>query len=100
MASLERLDRPHAGSRQRQIRTSQRSSVIRAKHGASCRTWTRLPGPARPTTPGHAASSCRTQRCDEPVLEVDLQIEDVHVGNIEDRIGLGAHQRAPKPHIE
>jgi hypothetical protein len=34
------------------------------------------------------------------VLEVDLQIEDVHVGNIEDRIGLGAHQRAPKPHIE
>jgi hypothetical protein len=33
----------HIGSRQRQIRFNHRTTVTRAKHGASCTTWTRRP---------------------------------------------------------
>ena len=48
----------HSGSRHRQIRTSHRSSVIRAKHGASCKIRTRRPWPTAITPhAGHAASS-------------------------------------------
>ena len=48
----------HCGSRQRQIRTSHRSSVTRPKHGASCSIRTRRPWPTASTPQvGQAASS-------------------------------------------
>jgi hypothetical protein len=35
----------------------------------------------------------------QTLLIIDLHVENMHVGNIEDCIGR-THQRAPEPHIE
>jgi hypothetical protein len=35
----------------------------------------------------------------QPLSLIELNIEDVHVGNVEDRLSR-AHQRAPEPHLE
>jgi hypothetical protein len=43
--------------------------------------------------PARRAGSLQLTRLDrqhQPLLTIDLHLEDVHVGNIEDRISLGA----------
>jgi hypothetical protein len=71
----------HAGSRECQILTNHRNSVARPKHGACCGIWSR-----------------RLDRQHQPLLIIDPHIEDVHVRNIEDRIGPCLSTRTPTTH--
>jgi hypothetical protein len=80
----------HGGSRQRQIRTNHLTKVTRAKHGASCST--RRPWPtANPTGRAGGLQLTRLDAEHQPLLVIDLHIEHVHVGNIEDGISSGTN---------
>ena len=90
----------HAGSRQRQIRSSHRTSVTRPKHGASCSIRDRRPWPTATTPqPGQPAStlSDSTVRTSRPQSSSSTS-STCMTGNIEDRIGSGTPARTRATH--
>ena len=74
--------------------------MTRPKHGASCSTRTRRPWPTA-STPHAGQPWLQLAGLDgehQPLPVVDLDVEDVHAGNIEDRIGPGAPARTRATH--
>ena len=86
----------HAGSRQRQIRFSQRTKVTRPKQGASCTTCTRRPWPTASTPqPGPAVLDLVGLRPPPPAgpSHPPRRRERCRPQDIEHRIGPGAPAR-------
>jgi hypothetical protein len=73
---------PQPGSRHRQILVSHRTTETRPRHGASCSTRQRRPCPTASTPAAGAAivQLVGLDRRHQPLLTIDVDIEDVHAG--------------------